>query len=190
MSVPPAPAGNCLVSESLPLPLPFPWRGIQAAPTAGASLSPPLTYPRVLSITTHQLSTLLDLLHHIKMLSPALTEKNKQNTVLTPLPLTAFCLYSLLIPPHAPPSLLSPLQTGFCLLGFCMWFWEITLIKISARFCLLVLSHLSPVLPFLCWVWRGGGRWGGCWVGVGVGARVSAYSPSWPPFLSTPDPAS
>lgn len=36
-----------------------------------------------------------------------------------------------------------------------MWFWEITLIKISDRFCLLVLSHLVPVLPFLCWVEEG-----------------------------------
>lgn len=32
------------------------------------------------SLRHHQLSTLLDLLYHIKMLSPALTEKNKQNT--------------------------------------------------------------------------------------------------------------
>lgn len=127
----------------------------QPSPIQGCCPSPPS------SLWHHQLSTRLGLLYCIQMLLPSLTEKNKQNTRLNPassdsfLALLISCSSShpTLSPPRVPPSLLSPLQTGFCLLGFSWSSGKLT--KISDRFCLLVLGHLAFLIFPSLWGCQG-----------------------------------
>lgn len=120
------------------------------------------------SLQLHQLSTLLAFSSILRCCCPPWLKRTNRTPSLTSSP---SCL-ALLISHSSPrPTIsLKPTPNSLLFAWFCMWLWEIILIKISGCLCLLVLSQL-PLFPLLC-VW---GR---------AGSRVSAVSTGKSPHLS------